>query len=280
MKILTILAAGQGSRMGKLTKKTPKPLIKINGKRMIESIIENLNNFNWDRINVVVGYRFQEFEYLKEKYGVNLVRNDYYEITSTYYSYMKSFIDYPGGHFIVNADLVLSKIGESIPNKTTVYSFLNKSPDNWTVEINNDRVTKIYTDQKTENQIVEAYFIEKEHGEILQKRFYSEGPTKRNLFLTLSSLSDELFINSSSDFKGHDIDNIVDLNKLDPSYEINEENIEGFIKTFLVNNFNLIETHNVQINNIEKINKNIYSVNFKNLINNSERKVEINLNDY
>lgn len=43
-----IIAGGYGKRLGSLTKKTPKPLIKVRGKALIEHLIENLsiNGFN------------------------------------------------------------------------------------------------------------------------------------------------------------------------------------------------------------------------------------------
>lgn len=37
-----IMAAGLGRRMKPVSNRTPKPLIKVNGKRMIETIIEGL----------------------------------------------------------------------------------------------------------------------------------------------------------------------------------------------------------------------------------------------
>ena len=37
-----IMAAGKGERMHPLTEKTPKPLIRVRGKRMIETVIEAL----------------------------------------------------------------------------------------------------------------------------------------------------------------------------------------------------------------------------------------------
>ena len=38
-----IMAAGFGSRLMPVTKETPKPLIKVNGVRMIDSVIKSLH---------------------------------------------------------------------------------------------------------------------------------------------------------------------------------------------------------------------------------------------
>ena len=45
-----ILAAGKGKRMLPLTKTIPKPLLKVNGKSLIDYIIENLINANFSKI--------------------------------------------------------------------------------------------------------------------------------------------------------------------------------------------------------------------------------------
>ena len=45
-----ILAAGKGRRMLPLTKTKPKPLIEVNGKSLIDYIIENLINANFSKI--------------------------------------------------------------------------------------------------------------------------------------------------------------------------------------------------------------------------------------
>ena len=70
-----ILAAGWGSRMSPASDFTPKPLIKIFGKPMIETTIETLQSTDMKDITIVVGKEHQKFEYLKDKYGVSLVLN-------------------------------------------------------------------------------------------------------------------------------------------------------------------------------------------------------------
>ena len=75
-----IMAAGKGERMHPLTEKTPKPLIRVSGKRMIDTVIEALHANGIYEIYVVVGYRKEQFEPLKEEFpGVKLIENPYYD---------------------------------------------------------------------------------------------------------------------------------------------------------------------------------------------------------
>jgi CTP:phosphocholine cytidylyltransferase-like protein len=74
------MAAGKGERMHPLTEKTPKPLIRLRGKRMIETVIEALHANGIYEIYVVVGYLKEQFEPLKEEFpGVTLIENPYYD---------------------------------------------------------------------------------------------------------------------------------------------------------------------------------------------------------
>ena len=72
------MAAGLGTRMEPLTKKIPEPLVKVFGKPMIETIIDGMYN-HVDEIYVVIGYKAEQFRYLKEKYKkVNFIENTEY----------------------------------------------------------------------------------------------------------------------------------------------------------------------------------------------------------
>jgi len=51
-----ILAAGKGRRILPLTKTTPKPLIQVNGKSLIDYIVENLINANFSKIVINASY--------------------------------------------------------------------------------------------------------------------------------------------------------------------------------------------------------------------------------
>ena len=75
-----IMAAGKGERMHPLTEKTPKPLIRVNEQRMIDSVIDALRKNGITEIYVVVGHLKEQFSVLEEQYpGVQLIENPYYE---------------------------------------------------------------------------------------------------------------------------------------------------------------------------------------------------------
>lgn len=80
VKNAIIMAAGLGTRMRPLTNKIPKPLVKVNGRRMIETIIQGLDKNGITDITIVTGYLADKFDFLHDKYtGVSLINNPYYQ---------------------------------------------------------------------------------------------------------------------------------------------------------------------------------------------------------
>ena len=57
-----VLAAGKGTRMGSVTDETPKPMLLVQGKPLLEHILEGLTGAGIDNIFVVVGYRHEMIE--------------------------------------------------------------------------------------------------------------------------------------------------------------------------------------------------------------------------
>ena len=55
------IAAGQGSRLGDITKDLPKPLIDVNGKSIIQRQIDLLRQNNIHEIIIVTGYKKEKF---------------------------------------------------------------------------------------------------------------------------------------------------------------------------------------------------------------------------
>ncbi len=61
MNDIVILVGGKGSRLGKLTEKTPKPLLKINNKRFLDIILSKLIRYNFKNIYLLCSYQKKKF---------------------------------------------------------------------------------------------------------------------------------------------------------------------------------------------------------------------------
>ena len=162
-----IMASGLGSRMRPLTLTTPKPLIKVHGKPMIETVIEALKGV--ENIFIVVGYLKEQFEYLTDKYNnVTLIENPDYErvnnISSVFYASEKLKL---GATIICEADLyirnpeLLAKKGEG---SAYFGKFVKGYSADWLFERDKDgfitRVGKGGTD--CYNMVGISYFTEKD----------------------------------------------------------------------------------------------------------------------
>ena len=103
------MAAGIGKRMQPITFKTPKPLIKVNGVRMIDTVIQALHTNGISEIYVVVGYLKEQFYCLEKEYdGLKLIENPYYaecnNISSLYVArnYISNALIIDGDQMIFN----------------------------------------------------------------------------------------------------------------------------------------------------------------------------------
>lgn len=102
-----IMAAGKGKRMRPLTLKTPKPLVEVNGARMIDTVIRGLYLNKITEIYVVTGYLKEQFRPLETEYpGLRLIENPYYDdynnISSLY-----AAREHIGGSLIIDGDQMI-----------------------------------------------------------------------------------------------------------------------------------------------------------------------------
>lgn len=109
VKRAIIMAAGRGERLHPLTLETPKPLISVNGTRMIDSVIHALRQNGIFEIYVVVGYKTEQFLPLEREYpGLTLIENPDFaianNIASLYYArdYLSDCIILDGDQIIRN----------------------------------------------------------------------------------------------------------------------------------------------------------------------------------
>ena len=141
-----IQAAGLGSRCVPLTYDTPKALLKIHGKPIIEYAIEQLLEVGITEIIVIVNYKKKMFDYLKKKYGVTLVINPE-SLTKNTLSSLYYALDYLDSSYIICGDnLSDANLFNSHEEKSWMScSFMQQeSKDEWFVNLDdNQRITQV-----------------------------------------------------------------------------------------------------------------------------------------
>lgn len=138
------MAAGRGCRLQPLTLSTPKPLIKVNGQRMIDTVIQGLRANGITEIHVVVGYQKEKFECFKETYeGLSLIENPYYDTCNNISSlYMAR--DLLEDAIITDADLLIydSSILSPLFERSGYNCVWTDAPtDEWLLTLKDDIVT-------------------------------------------------------------------------------------------------------------------------------------------
>lgn len=218
-----ILAAGLGTRLRPMTDNTPKALIKVKNKPLVEYQIEYLKEKGIDEIIVVVGYLHEQFDYLKEKYGVKLVFNDKYAEYNNFYS-LYLVKDYLADSYVIDADNYLFKnMFRSDINRSTYFSVYREDCENeWFLIYGDDyKVKDIIVDSKAGRILSGVSFWDKETAEKINKfidfaydsnefmDLYWDNMVKDNIS-ELDVYVEELEANSI-----YEIDSVKDYNKLE-----------------------------------------------------------------
>lgn len=121
-----IMAAGTSSRFVPLSAECPKGLLNVKGEILIERQIRQLREAGVHDITVVVGYKAEAFEYLKDQFGVDIVYNeDYSRYNNT--SSMIRVLDRLSDTFICSSDNYFPKNVFLCDSRDSYYSALYAS---------------------------------------------------------------------------------------------------------------------------------------------------------
>ena len=144
VKRAIIMAAGLGNRMRPVTNHTPKPMIRVNGTRMIDSVISALHKNGIYEIYVVVGYLKEQFQVLEQEYpGLKLIENPYYDtcnnISSLYMAreHLSDVIILDGDQFIYDETILCPEFTLSGYNAV----WTDDETDEWLMTVENGIVT-------------------------------------------------------------------------------------------------------------------------------------------
>ena len=145
VKRAIFIAAGFGSRLVPITLNTPKPLVRVKGVRIIDTLLDAVIAAGIEEIIIVRGYLAEQFDQLKYKYPmIKFVENPLYNEANNISSVM--CIRYLlSNAYVLEADLLLSN-----PKLITKYQYSSnylgvptEKTDDWCFFMEGDRIKRL-----------------------------------------------------------------------------------------------------------------------------------------
>ena len=227
VKRAVFIAAGFGSRLVPITLNTPKPLVRVNGKRMIDTLLDAVVAAGIEEIYLVRGYLGEQFDQLLYKYpNIKFIENPYYNEANNISSALlvRNLLQ---NAYVLEADLVLSN-----PEIITKYQYTSNYlgvatnfTDDWCFETKNRVITKVKVGGNDCHHMFGISYWTEEAGAKLcddikkvyempggKERYWDQVP----LEYCLSNYTVEVRECSFDDIV--EIDSFADLKKVDPVY--------------------------------------------------------------
>ncbi len=230
VKRAIIMAAGKGERMRPVTLTTPKPLVRVNGQRMIDTVIRGLQHQGIREIYVVTGYLKEAFLSLPREYeGVVLIENPYYEtcnnISSLYAArdHLEDCIILDGDQIIYNEEILSPEFTRSGYNAV----WTDEETVEWVMQVNDEGIVTSCS-RSGGSHGWQLYSISRwtaEDGRRLRGHLELEFKEKNNTSVFWDDVAmfchpDEYRLGIRRMNKGDiiEIDGIEELKRIDPSY--------------------------------------------------------------
>lgn len=229
VKKAVILAAGFGSRMMPATKNQPKPMVIVNGKRIIETLLDALVKVEIKDITIIRGYKGDKFNELLTKYPfIKFINNLDYDKYNNISSAILANDSFVGGSYLCEADLYISN-----PDIITKYQYTSNILGSWSLQTDDwsfklDNLGHIKDYQKGNTYCWNYYGISYWTSEDCRKlnrdwvKYFAESKDKdifwEQVPLQLNSKDYQVEVRPCHKSDIIEIDNYYELVQLDPSY--------------------------------------------------------------
>ncbi len=182
---IIFLAAGLGSRLLPLTLNTPKPLIRVHGKRILDTAIDAALAAGIEEIYVVRGHLSEQFDVLLSKYPhIRFLENPVYNETNNISSAMCARFLLKNA-YVMEADLVVNN-----PDVIRKYHYCSNClgvpvevTDDWCLTSQNGIVTGLQEGGTNCHHLFTVYYWNAEDGAKLQRHieemYHSPGGKQR-----------------------------------------------------------------------------------------------------
>lgn len=145
VKKAIFIAAGFGSRLVPITLNTPKPLVRVNGTRMIDTLLDAVVAAGIEEIYLVRGYLGEQFDQLLYKYpNIKFIENPFYnEANNISSAFLVRHL--MQNAYVLEADLVLSNpdIIQKYQYTSNYLGVPTDYTDDWCFETKNKVITKV-----------------------------------------------------------------------------------------------------------------------------------------
>ncbi len=227
VKRAVFIAAGFGSRLVPITLNTPKPLVRVNGVRMIDTLLDAVIAAGIEEIYVVRGYLAEQFDQLLYKYPkIKFLENPLYNEANNISSAMLARHLLQNA-YVLEADLVLSNqdIIQKYQYTSNYLGVPTDYTDDWCFETKNKIITKVKVGGNDCHHMYGISYWDEESGKKLyddvkkiyempggKERYFDEVPLR----YCIDNYKVEVRECTFDDIV--EIDSFNDLKKIDPIY--------------------------------------------------------------
>ncbi len=223
------IAAGFGSRLAPITFNTPKPLVRVKGQRIIDSLLDAVLAAGIEEIYVVRGYLWEQFDQLLYKYPmIQFIQNPLYNeannISSVYCA--REVIRQA---YVLEADLLLYN-----PALIKKYQYSSnylgvpvEKTEDWCFETENGRITRLQIGGTDCFHMFGISYWTQEDGEKLSRDvvsvYHAPGGRERywdQVALEYYRAHYEISVRECTFQDIIEIDTFNELKQLDPTYDM------------------------------------------------------------
>jgi CTP:phosphocholine cytidylyltransferase-like protein len=225
VKRAIFIAAGSGTRLNPVTLDTPKPLIKVNGVRIIDTILDAVCAAGIEEIYIVRGYLGEQFDQLKEKYpNIQFLENPSYKEANNISSVLVAK-DYLQNSYIIESDLLLKNPALICKeqNSTNYLGVFMENTNDWCFETDGNIISKVKIGGNNCHHMFGISYWNETDGAKLAKHIQQvyEMPGGREKYWDQVPL--EYFINEYKiEVRECSFDDIVEIDTLDELIKLDE----------------------------------------------------------
>lgn len=229
VKRAVFIAAGFGSRLVPITLNTPKPLVRVKGERIIDSLLDAVLAAGIEEIHIVRGYLGEQFDQLLYKYPmIHFIENPDYRDTNNISSALYAR-EYLQNAYVFEADTLLlnQRVIKPYQYCCNYLAYPVERTDDWCFEVRNG-IIRSFGVGGTDCWFMSGLsYWDAEAGaklaEHIPQAFASPGNKERLWdYVPLDYYRNEYEVEvrrcDPSDFQ--EIDNLRELQAVDPNYRV------------------------------------------------------------